>query len=436
MRLIGRSFLTAAVSAAALAAAMGAAMAGGFAVREQSATAQGLSFAGAASGSGGLSSAFWNPATLTMRPGWNSEYHFSGIIPTSKIKPTAGTSPALRPFGPSGDIGQDAIVPAGYSAYQFNERVWLGLATSAPFGLVTDPRENWAGQIYSRSSKIVTYNINPIFAYKHSDFVSVGFGPVIQYIDVRLKRALSPLPNTDGGILEGDDFSLGFTAGVTLTPFAGTTIGVGYRSTIQHELNGSQRIPGLELPIRAKLNLPDQINVGISQVVTPDFIVHAGFEWANWSRLKTPAIRTEGLGVIGDLPLNYDDGFFYSLGAEYRFAPQWIARAGVAYEQSPIDLENRSTRLPDNDRVWLSAGLTYQYSQKLSIDLSYTHIFVRETKIDISRRGNRQDLEFAGTTPLNFAADVDSNVNIISAAIKYRWDDPKVAIPAPVITKY
>jgi long-chain fatty acid transport protein len=126
MRLIGRSFLTAAVSAAALAAAMGAAMAGGFAVREQSATAQGLSFAGAASGSGGLSSAFWNPATLTMRPGWNSEYHFSGIIPTSKIKPTAGTSPALRPFGPSGDIGQDAIVPAGYSAYQFNERVWGG----------------------------------------------------------------------------------------------------------------------------------------------------------------------------------------------------------------------------------------------------------------------------------------------------------------------
>jgi len=27
-----------------------------------------------------------------------------------------------------------------------------------------------------------------------------------------------------------------------------------------------------------------------------------------------------------------------------------------------------------------------------------------------------------------FIADVDSNVNIVSAAIRYRWDDPKVSV--------
>ena len=56
------------VSLAAL-GAVSTAQAGAFAIREQSATAQGLSFAGAASGSGGLSSVFWNPATITMAPG-------------------------------------------------------------------------------------------------------------------------------------------------------------------------------------------------------------------------------------------------------------------------------------------------------------------------------------------------------------------------------
>jgi long-chain fatty acid transport protein len=34
------------------------------------------------------------------------------------------------------------------------------------------------------------------------------------------------------------------------------------------------------------------------------------------------------------------------------------------------------------------------------------------------------------------AADVDSSVDIISAAVKYRWDNPAVAIPAPIVRKY
>ena len=121
MSRFNRSLALAAVSLAALIAAQGAARAGAFAVREQSATAQGYSFAGAASGSGVLSSMFWNPATITMAPGWQSEYHLSLVVPEVKIDPVAGTSPFLLPLGPSGDIGQDAIVPASYCSYQVNE---------------------------------------------------------------------------------------------------------------------------------------------------------------------------------------------------------------------------------------------------------------------------------------------------------------------------
>ena len=69
MKRFNRSVAAATVSFAALTLAS-AAYAGGFAVREQSARAQGMSFAGAASASGQLSSMFWNPATITMNPGW------------------------------------------------------------------------------------------------------------------------------------------------------------------------------------------------------------------------------------------------------------------------------------------------------------------------------------------------------------------------------
>jgi len=426
MRRLLRHSTLAAVSLAALLAVQAPAFAGGFAVREQSATGQGLAFAGVASGSGHLSSTFWNPATITMAPGFQSEAHLSLAIPTVKIQPLPPT-PTLA-FGPSGDIGQDAVVPTGYSSYQVNDFLWVGLSSTAPFGLVTDPREIWAGQVYSRSSRIFSLNVNPIVGVKVDDWLSFGAGAMVQYFDVRLKRAVGVLQAAPSAILEGDDYGFGFTAGVTLTPFAGTTTGIGYRSMIHQDVEGTLNTPGVSVPIRASINTPEEVTVGLSQAITPNLMLHAGFEWQNWSRLGTQAI-VGPLGPVSALPLNYDDGYFYSLGLEYRATDRLTLRAGVAYEQSPIDTQIRSTRLPDNDRYWASVGTTYQWNEKLSFDVAYTYIWAKDTPIRIVP--GHQD--FVG---LPFIADVDSNVNIVSAAIRYRWDDPKVAIPAPVVQKY
>lgn len=434
MSFFHRSAALAAVSLAALVAASSNAHAGAFAVREQSATAQGYSFAGAASGSGGLSSMFWNPATITMAPGWQNEAHLSVIVPRVEIDAVAPTP--TRVFGNSGDIGEDAVVPTSFNSYQFNDYLWLGLSSSVPFGLVTDPHENWSGQVYSRSSRIFSLNVNPIVGVKVNNWLSIAAGPTVQYFDIRLKRAPGVAPNLPSVILDGDDVGFGFTLGATLTPFAGTTLGIGYRSSVNHELEGNLSAPAgvlapiaAQVPIRAKLNTPDQVTIGLSQVISPAMTIHAGFEWTNWSRLKEPAI-VGPRGAISDLPLNYDDGFFYSLGLDYRLNNQWTLRAGAAYEQSPIDTEIRSTRLPDNDRFWLSVGAGYQWNDKLSFDVAYTHIFTKDTSIRIVP--GQQD--YAG---LPFVADVDSTVDIISVGLRYRWDDPKVAIPAaPIVRKY
>jgi long-chain fatty acid transport protein len=442
MSRFNRSSALAAVSLAALIAAQGEARAGAFAVREQSATAQGYSFAGAASGSGRLSSMFWNPATITMAPGWQSESHVSLILPEVKIDPVTGTSPFLLPLGPSGDIGQDAIVPVSYGSYQVNDRLWLGFASSAPFGLVTDPNQVWAGQVYSRSSKIFTLNLNPIVGYKVNEWLSVAAGPSVQYFDTRLKTGTTPFTTAPSAILDGDDWGFGFTAGVTLTPAAGTTIGVGYRSSINHELEGTLNAPAgalftnspaAILPIKASLNTPDQITVGLSQKFGPAFTLHLGFEWTNWSRLKAPAIVSSGVPIT-DLPLNYEDGYFYSLGLDYQVNDRLALRAGVAFEQSPIETTTRSTRLPDDDRIWASIGATYQWNEKLSIDVAYTHIFgANDTRVNIV--AGHQDFIAAPPLALPFVADVDNSADIFSAAIRYRWDDPVRPIPAPIVRK-
>jgi long-chain fatty acid transport protein len=432
---LSRSLSLAAVSLAALIAAQGGAQAGGFALREQSATAQGYSFAGAASGSGYLSSMFWNPAVITMMPGVWSEGHASLIIPRVDINPL----PSVPTFalGGSGDIGQDAILASSYYSYQLNDMFWVGLSATSPYGLVTDPRETWSGQLYSRSSRIFSVNVNPVLGIKINDWLSVAAGPSLQYFDIRLKRAAGITPGAPSVILDGDNTGFGFTAGVTLTPFVGTTIGIGYRSRIDHELEGTVTAPAgvlapiaAQVPITADLTTPDQVTVGISHAFTPALTVHAGFEWTNWSVLKTPLVIGPGRRVVTDLPLNYDDGYFYSLGFDYKLNDQLTVRAGVAYEDSPIDTRVRSTRLPDSNRIWASIGATYQWNDKLSFDVAYSHIFASEGDIRIVP--GQQDFE-----GLPFLADVDSAVDIVSAAVRYRWDDPKVAIPAaPIVRKY
>jgi long-chain fatty acid transport protein len=433
MSLFVRSSALGAVSVAALIAASSAAQAGAFGLREQSAEAQGYSFAGAASGSGGLSSMYWNPATITMAPGWQSQASFSVIVPRVDINPLPPT-PTI-PFGASGDIGEDAVIPTSFSSYQFNDYLWLGLSSSAPFGLVTDPRQNWAGQVYSRSSKIFSFNVNPIVGVKVAPWLSLAAGPSLQYFDIRLKRATGVAPNAPSVILDGDDVGFGYTLGATVTPFAGTTIGIGFRSSVHQGLEGSLDAPAAVLapdatqsPITANLKTPEQVTVGLSQMITPAMTVHAGFEWTNWSRLKEPAI-VGPTGAISSLPLHYDDGFFYSLGLDYKLNSQWTLRAGVAYEQSPIDTQVRGTRLPDNDRYWASVGAAYQWNEHLSFDFAYTHIFAKDTAIRILP--GHQD--FAG---LPFVADVDSKVDIVSVGLRYRWDNPQEPIPAPIVRKY
>lgn len=493
MRLIARSLARSAIALSALLAAVAAARAGAFGIREQSATAQGESFAGVAAGSGGLSSIFWNPATITMTPGIQSEAHGSIIIPYANIEPDfatrdeiarlgstiipvpptgplAGRLGSFGPFGSaptkSGNIGQTSLVPSTYSSYQISDRLWVGLSVNGPFGLVTKADPFWAGQVYGRSSRIFTLNATPTVGVKLTDWLSIGAGVQVQYIDVALSRAVpAPVglsafqtsallargatlaqinqlnasiagltavsPLAPSARLTGDDIGVGYTLGATLTPWAGTEIGVGFRSSVHHELEG-KLAPALGVvePVRAPANLPEIVTVGLSQQIGAQWKLVAGYEWTNWSRIKDIPIVNKLDGVVETtLNFRYRDGHFYSLGAEYQWSPRFAVRAGVAYEESPITNRTRSVNIPDNDRVWASIGASYKVTEKLSVDASYSHIFVKNAPVRLVP-GNPQFVD-----PLFFTGGTKPTIDIVSLAIKYRWDNPQVAIPAEAIVR-
>src|SRR5688572_23859047 len=114
----------------------GSAQAGGFAVREQSAYYQGMSFAGSGTGDT-LSSMYWNSAAAAAAPGLNAESHIAIIVPDSEITASGGGALLLGLGSESGDIADPAFVPASYGNYQLTDQLYLGLAINSGFGLVT-----------------------------------------------------------------------------------------------------------------------------------------------------------------------------------------------------------------------------------------------------------------------------------------------------------
>ncbi|MBA4270891.1 MAG: hypothetical protein C0447_15990 [Methylobacterium sp.] len=182
--------------------------------------------------------------------------------------------------------------------------------------------------------------------------------------------------------------------------------------------------------MKANLNLPDSVVFGVSQVINDQWQAHLGVEWTNWSRFRRIPIVSQISGLpISSLNFVYDDSWFFSGGVEYKYSPALTLRAGVAYELSPVNDTNRTVFISDNDRLWLSAGASYQVTDKLKLDVGYTYINVNKAKVNYSGTHPQQG-------PVFFTAEAKPYIHIVSAGLTYRWDNPTEAIPVrPVVRK-
>jgi long-chain fatty acid transport protein len=424
-----RAWLRAGSALGLLAGVTVSANAGGFAVHEQSAYFQGMSFAGAAAG-GDLSGMFWNPAVMTQFAGVNSYTSISGILPFASNSPTAGPLLAL---GGTNNVGDQALVPGSYFSYQLNPSLWLGMSVNAPFGLSEHFPDAWAGRDYGAGTTFLrTYNASPSIAYRLNDWISVGVGVQIQYAKAGLNHFLTILGGNVN--LSGDGWGYGFTAGVTLMPMSGTTIGLGYRSAINQKIDGSLATPIGAFGASTTVNLPDMVSLGIRQRINPQLTLLGTVEWTNWSRIGTSVISASPLPAspLLTLPFDYKDGWFFSAGAEYQATDRLTLRTGLAYEISPVTDSVRMPLVPDNDRFWASIGATLQITRSLSADLAYSHIWVRDPTINISAASGNP---WFATTGVTYIGDVSAHVDILSIGIKYRWDEPKAPVKTGLITK-
>jgi long-chain fatty acid transport protein len=413
-----RATLLATVAGTALLATTGAASAGGFYLREQSAEFQGMSYAGDAAGNS-LSAMFWNPAATASRDGLNTESSTSAILPTSEARVTSIVSlnpniPQYTLVGPpSSDIAPAGIVGASYGNYQLTKDIYIGMAVNAPFGLVTKPTNyNYLGAVIAQTTKLTTYNFNPTVAVRIAPGITIGAGAQIETADGTFRFATG-YPSAPSSTVDGNGWGFGATAGIMIEASPTTQIGIGYRSQIDQEVNGSIYVPGvIAQKSEATLRLPDVVTASIRQIVSPRMRLDGTFEWTNWSRFKSLTVTDPGSGAtLASLPFNWSDGYFVSGGVEYDYSRVLTGRAGVGYEWSPIQSpEDRSPGIPDANRVWLSGGFSWKFMPTTTIDVAYSHLFVADSSFD---RTSLLGVNAQGT--------VESAIDIVSVGVKTHW---------------
>jgi long-chain fatty acid transport protein len=407
-----------------------AAHAGGFGVREQSAYYMGTAFAGAAAG-GQISSVFWNSAATAALPGCNSSSNYTGVFPRGDETARSGAFVAAGLTPTSADIGNDGFVPASFVTCQLSDRVYAGLGLNAPFGLLTKPDNTaWAGSPIAITSRVFSVDINPTIAYKLTPAWTVGVGVQIEYFKLRLTHgALNPISGSRS--FEADDWGVGATAGILWQPSSATSVGLGYRSAVGIDAEGSfvRTAPGaVSTNATGSLTLPDEVTLSARQVVAPRWAVLGTVEWQNWSRLGNVAAVSSGCGAGGVcevLNLNYRDGWFFSLGAEYAYSPAILLRAGVGYEISPIQDSTRDILIPDSNRVFLSVGGSYKYSEQISVDLAYSHLFFEDAPFCIAaQRANGGSSHCNAATPppaVLLRGSSDNSADLVAVGLRYKF---------------
>jgi long-chain fatty acid transport protein len=407
----------------ALSLAVAGAFAGGasqahasaFALIEQNASGLGNAYSGAAAAAEDASTIYYNPAGMSLLgPG----KQFSGGLNLINLSVKFSDSGSTEPFGGlprggnGGDAGSLSAVPNIYFAMDVAKDWKFGVGVSVPFGLKTEYDPDWVGRFQAIKSEIATLNLNPSVSYKLSETISLGFGANYQRVDAELTNAVdfrgaalaagvpagtAVLISPGEGTLtvKGDDGAWGYNLGAMFQLAPATRVGISYRSSIKYHVTGTAtftNVPGAlagspnvaDGNVSLDIEMPASASIALQHKLDPKWTLLADATWTEWSSIKELKIVRDNGATLGGAatPENFKNTWRIGVGATHRYSDAWSIKMGLAYDKTPVNDTDRTPRLPDQDRTWLSVGGQYRLSKDSTLDFGYAHLFIKNASSD------------------------------------------------------
>lgn len=417
--------------------------ASGFQLIENSASGQGNAYAGAAASAEDASTIWFNPAGMTKLK--NKQIVVAGhiIVPDSSFTNANSTDGLGNPLtGADDDGGSTAFVANFYWVTDIGNDTKFGLGITTPFGLTTEYDDTWVGRYHAVETSMTTINFNPSIAREVNDNLSIGAGVNMLIADINLTSAVDfgsllgapqqvdGFADLDGDNLNFNELAWGVNFGLMYDFNESTTLGVAWRSEIDVTAIGKAdfTVPAAAAPVaatgafqdtglKAKVSLPQNLSVSVKHAMD-DVTLLADVTWTGWSSFKELRIQYDNPFQPDSVTTeNWDDTFRISIGADFKISDKVIFRTGVAYDETPVpDEEHRTPRIPDNDRTWLSFGMTYEFNPALIMDVGYSHLFISDADTNHSIESS--------LAPLNATLNgtYESSVDILSAQLRWNYE--------------
>ncbi|MCH4561878.1 outer membrane protein transport protein [Halomonas sp. EGI 63088] len=439
--------LSMAVAIASSALVASQAFASGFQVREQSAKTLANALSNAAAGAEDAGFMAYNPAAIGNIDGNQVVGGLAYIDADFELRNAeASDASGLFDFdrGGSRQGGEAALVPSFAAKTRLKERFDLGLAVYAPYGLSTEYDEDWIGRYHAIESELETIDFQPTLNYRASDRLNLAVGLRAQYADATLSNAIdfgsaaamqglpgaTPGQNDVIGEVTGDDWGYGYILGALFQATEKTRLGIGYRSEIDLTLDGELKVKGTD-PVsdgaidaglvtgtggKAELTTPANLNLGVYHQLTDRLALMANAEWTEWSSFDELVVEFEDGRAPSRTEENWDNTWAFSVGANYALTPQWLLRAGLGHDETPIPgSEFRTPRVPDADRTWATLGATWMPTADLGITAGYMRVFGDD--VDMNQDGTKEENATRG----NLSGTYEVSADVFALSVDYRF---------------
>lgn len=303
-----------------------------------------------------------------------------------------------------------------FISHEVNERSSVGFGMYGNFGLALDYDDDWAGRYFTQESAIIGISLQPTYAYKINDALSVGIGPRLMYAYFRTELAVNNnllgLGNQPDGQLEFKDTDVGYgvNVGVFYQPDARTRLGLAYTSKIDLQFRDRPHVdditnPLLELALnranvddlKLDMEVPQTVTLSVSYDLDAQWKVLSSVGWQQWSQFGKIGVEVDSNLAGTDLTANrsYKDTYHASVGAQYQFDRQWRWNVGLGYDTSMVDDSDRTVDMPVNDTWRIATGFNYQVEEGLDLHAAYTLIWMGD--MDVEQTKSRSGNSVSGT---------------------------------------
>ena len=380
--------------------------AAGYQVNEHSASGLGRAFSGEAAVADNASVLARNPAAMARFKRMEVSGSLSLIDPSIDITAEGSFNSPVQTYN---DVAPFAVVPAGFFIQPINDQFAWGIGVFSNYGFSTEfPSDAYFGAL-AGTTELLTLNINPSVSWRINEQFSVGAGVSLVYADAKLTRhfgSLNPVnPSQDLLNLEGDTWEWGWNIGALWELNENNRFGLSYRAKVDLDFEGEftdysgTGVNGATISTPAKVDgalsvpLPAIVEFGGFHQLNNRWAVHYGVQWTQWSEFTE--LRATSNDCINGVCLlkdeSFDDNFRYSIGATYTLNPEWVLRAGFAFDEQAGE---STLSIPDTDRYWYSAGFTYNYDNDLSFDLGVTYLYGKSSNFT-EKYVDGRDYEFS-----------------------------------------